>query len=211
MQLASDKLIAWIAPSRGGQIYELDVRSICHNLLATLTRRPEAYHRRVKAGPSGAGGSVIDANSPVKFKQAGLENHLQYDTYLRKSLFDHLYDDNVSLDAVARGEAMERGDFLNLPYEAKLRRNPGRIQVQLSRPGNAWGVPIKITKGVTLQCRQQRSGNRLSDRGPAARSTDALFGRVQLRRPALRRRRSLFPRRRHCAITIWANSVRGST
>jgi alpha-amylase len=151
VQLASDKLIAWIAPSRGGQIYELDVRSICHNLLASLSRRPEAYHRRVKAGPAGAGGSVIDANSPVKFKQAGLENHLQYDSYPRKSLLDHWYDDNISLDAIARGEALERGDFLGLPFEARLRRNPGRIQVQLARQGNAWGVPIKITKGVTLQ------------------------------------------------------------
>ncbi|HEV3418508.1 MAG TPA: alpha-amylase/4-alpha-glucanotransferase domain-containing protein, partial [Pirellulales bacterium] len=45
VQLANDKLIALIAPGRGGQIYELDVRSICHNLLATLSRRPEAYHR----------------------------------------------------------------------------------------------------------------------------------------------------------------------
>jgi alpha-amylase len=32
-----------------------------------------------------------------------------------------------------------------------LRRNPNRIQVQLSRVGNAWGVPLKITKGVTLE------------------------------------------------------------
>ena len=42
-----------IAPCRGGQLYELDVRSICHNLLATLTRRPEAYHRKVLAGADG--------------------------------------------------------------------------------------------------------------------------------------------------------------
>ena len=52
VQLAGDQLIALVAPSRGGQIYELDVRSICHNLLATLSRRPEAYHRRVLAGPA---------------------------------------------------------------------------------------------------------------------------------------------------------------
>ncbi len=77
-------------------MYELDVRSICHNLLATLSRRPEAYHQKVLAGPDAAGGSVIDANTPVKFKQAGLERHLQYDSYSRKSLLDHFYDDNVS-------------------------------------------------------------------------------------------------------------------
>ena len=33
-------------------MYELDVRSICHNLLATLARQPEAYHRKVLAGPN---------------------------------------------------------------------------------------------------------------------------------------------------------------
>ena len=150
VQLANDQLLALVAPSRGGQMYELDVRSICHNLLATLSRRPEAYHRRVQAGPKGAGGSVVDANSPVKFKQPGLQDRLQYDAYLRKSLLDHFYDDDVSLDAISRSEAAERGDFLGLPYECKLRRNPGRIQVLLSRQGNAWGVPLKITKGITL-------------------------------------------------------------
>ncbi len=150
VELANDKLVALISPGRGGQIYELDVRSICHNLLATLTRRPEAYHRRVLAGPNGAGGSVIDANSPVKFKQAGLERMVQYDAHERKSLIDHWYDDDATLEAVAAGKAMERGDFVALPFEGKLRRNPGRIQVQLARAGNAWGVPLKITKGVTL-------------------------------------------------------------
>ena len=51
--LASNRLLALLAPARGGHLYELDVRSICHNLLATLTRRPEAYHRKVLAGNRG--------------------------------------------------------------------------------------------------------------------------------------------------------------
>jgi alpha-amylase len=150
VQLINDRLMALIAPTRGGQLYELDVRTICHNVLSTLSRRREAYHRRVLAGPNGAGGSVIDANQPVKFKQSGLESRVQYDPYSRKSLLDHFYDDDVSPEALARGEAMERGDFLGLPFEAKIRRNPNRIQVQMVRSGNAWGIPIKLTKGVTL-------------------------------------------------------------
>lgn len=149
--LAGNRLGAFIAPSRGGQIYELDVRSICHNLLATLARRPEAYHRKVLQGPDGAGGSVIDAGSPVIFKQAGLEHRVQYDTYARKSLLDHFYDDEVRLDSLVRGEVHERGDFLLGGYEARVRRNPRRIQVQMIREGNAFGLPIKITKGVTLE------------------------------------------------------------
>ena len=50
VRLANDKLMALVAPSRGGQLLELDVRRIQHNLLATLARRPEAYHRKVLAG-----------------------------------------------------------------------------------------------------------------------------------------------------------------
>ncbi len=45
---------------------------------------------------------------------------------------------------------MERGDFVALPYTAKLRRSSDKVQVQLRRDGNAWGVPISITKAVTL-------------------------------------------------------------
>ncbi len=151
IELANDRLTSLITPSRGGQMYELDIRSICHNLLATLSRRQEAYHRRVLAGPGGAGGSVIDANTPVKFKQEGLAERLQYDSYSRKSLLDHFYDDDISHEAVSHNQAMERGDFLTGPYEARIRRSPDRVQVQLSRNGNAWGIPLRITKGVTLQ------------------------------------------------------------
>ncbi len=94
---------------------------------------------------------MIDANVPVKFKQAGLERHLQYDSYSRKSLLDHFYDDNVSLEAIEHNQAMERGDFLTGAYEARLRRSPGRVQAKLSRSGNAWGIPLALSKAITLQ------------------------------------------------------------
>jgi len=150
VRLEDDKLVAFMAPATGGTIYELDVRSICHNLLATLSRRPEAYHRKVLAGPSNSGGEVASIHDRVVFKQEGLEKMLQYDTYQRKTLVDHFFDNNASLEQVALNNAMERGDFVGSPFEAKVRRNPDRIQVQMSRMGNAWGIPLKITKGVTM-------------------------------------------------------------
>ncbi|PQO45602.1 alpha-amylase/4-alpha-glucanotransferase domain-containing protein [Blastopirellula marina] len=150
VRLEDEKLIALLAPANGGMLYELDVRSICHNLLATLSRRPEAYHRKVLAGPSAAGGEVASIHDRVVFKQEGLDKMLQYDSYSRKALIDHFYDNDATLEQVAMNEAMERGDFVGSPFEAKLRRNPDRIQVQMSRDGNAWGIPLKITKGVTM-------------------------------------------------------------
>lgn len=150
VQLANDKLVALLAPGCGGRMYELDCRAIHRNLLATLTRRPEAYHLKVLAGASTASDRVASIHDRVVFKQQGLDKLVQYDRHLRKSLLDHFFDDDVSLEAVARGEATERGDFLEAMYEARVRRNPDRIQVLLIREGMAAGVPVRITKGVTL-------------------------------------------------------------
>jgi alpha-amylase len=150
VRLAGDKLICLLAPSSGGQMYELDVRTICHNLLATLTRRPEAYHKKVLGGANDGKGSVASIHDRVVFKQAGLEQRLQYDKTPRKSLLDHFFDENTTLDQVARNDAPQRGDFLTGIYDTKIRRGADRVQVQLSRTGSVQGREIKITKGVTM-------------------------------------------------------------
>ena len=150
VQLANDKLLALIAPARGGQIVELDVRAVCHNLLATLTRRPEAYHRRVLAGENQENGECASIHDRVVFKQKDLDQKICYDDHPRKSLLDLFFDDQATLEAVASGEAAVEGDFVDGEYEARLRRNPDRIQIQLLRRGTALGVPLQITKGLTL-------------------------------------------------------------
>ena len=139
-----------VAPSAGGQIYELDVRTICHNLLATLQRRPEAYHRKVLSGPSDGDGNVASIHDRVVFKQEGLDQRLQYDAYAPKSLIDHFLADDATAEQLASATAQEHGDFVGRAYEAKVRKNPDRIQVVMNREGSAYGMPITITKGVTL-------------------------------------------------------------
>ena len=150
IRLANDQLIGYIAPAKGGMLYELDIRGIEHNLLATMQRRPEQYHTKVKQGNSQGSSETASIHDRVVFKQQGLENLLQYDNSPRKSLVDHFYDHGTTAEDVQRGRATERGDFVAYPYDAKLRRGSGKIQVQLRREGNAWGVPLTITKGITL-------------------------------------------------------------
>jgi alpha-amylase len=152
VRLVNDKLVSLIAPATGGHLYELDVRSICLNLLATLARRPEAYHRKVRRGAGGGDGDgqCASIHERVVFKQEGLDQRLQYDDYLRKSLVDHFYSEDATLQAVMRGDAEEQGDFVQGTFDTRLRRNPDQIQVMMSRDGMASGVPVKITKGLTL-------------------------------------------------------------
>ncbi len=155
IRLANDQLIAYFAPSKGGMLYELDMRGIQHNLLATLQRRPEAYHAKVIAGTSDNTSNAASIHDRVVFKQEGLDQRVQYDRYARKSLIDHFYDEHVSVHDVRAGKVMERGDFAALPYDAKLRRAPGKIQAQMKRAGNAWGIPLTVTKGITLYAGSQ--------------------------------------------------------
>lgn len=150
VRLNNDKLIALVAPSRGGQLLELDVRDIQHNLLATLARRPEAYHQKVQAGEHQNGDQVASIHDRVVFKQPDLDKRLQYDDHARKSLVDLFYDDDATLDSIVSGEARQLGDFTDGVYEARIRRNPDRIQVQLMRDGHAGDTPVRITKGLTL-------------------------------------------------------------
>ena len=150
IRLANDRVLAFLAPLAGGHLYELDVRAVCHNLLATLTRRPEAYHRKVLAGANQDNANVASIHDRVVFKQEGLDQRLQYDSYPRKSLVDHFYDEDASLQAVTSGDAEERGDFRDGGFETKLRKGVDRIQALMSRDGNVFGIPIKLTKGVTL-------------------------------------------------------------
>lgn len=150
IRLAGDKVIAWLAPAAGGRIYELDIRSICHNLLATIARRPEPYHQKIRRGVTTDNNTEIALHEKVVFKQAGLDTKLQYDSMMRKSLIDHFYSLETNSHAIVSGEASELGDFANGVYTARLRRNPDRIQIQMHRNGVADGANISITKGVTL-------------------------------------------------------------
>ena len=151
VRLANDRLIALVAPAEGGQLYELDVRRISHNLLATLQRRPEPYHERIAGGASENENGAASIHDRVVFKHEGLENHLQYDRWPRKSLQDHFFALDATLDEISQEATDELGGFVDGIYEARLRRNPDRIQLLLSRTSQVVDWPLKITKGITME------------------------------------------------------------
>ena len=133
VRLENNRLICLIAPHRGGQIYELDVRSICHNLLATLDRREELYHENVRCGEGDQSADVANIDGRVNFKQADLDQRLQYDSYRRKSLMEHFFPLDASGEQFIAGKLPELGDFCEQPFEARLLRNPDRMQVRMHR------------------------------------------------------------------------------
>src|SRR5690606_21505696 len=82
IRLVGDRLIAYVAPARGGHLYALDLRSTRVNLLATLNRRPEHYREKVRAAAgqeADEGEHFLGVDDHVKLKQAGLDQKLSYD------------------------------------------------------------------------------------------------------------------------------------
>lgn len=150
IRLANEHLAVWLSGTRGGQIYELDIRNIQHNLNATLQRRDELYHDKVKQGQSHQDGNAKSIHDRVVFKQPDLEKRLFYDVRLRNSLIDHFRRFDINTASIQQSACEELGDFADGDYQATIRRNPERIQVMLQRDGQADGVPLKITKGVTI-------------------------------------------------------------
>ena len=146
VRLTNNFLNLFIVPHRGGTMYELDIKSIAHNLLATITRHPESYHQKIfrRNEPN------FDPKGRIVCKQEGLERRVQYDWYSRKSLVDLFYDYDTEFEAVQQGRVRQHGNFVQTEYDAVVRSKPGRIQVVLSQESTAYGVPVRLDKGITL-------------------------------------------------------------
>jgi hypothetical protein len=159
IRMENDRLIAHVRPALGGHVYELDVRHNATNLLATLDRRPEAYHATVveaaqrngDSAPRSSGGSAEE----VTFKQQGLERLLVYDRHPRKALVDHFYPIDVTLDDLRACRDVEQGDFATGTYLAKFQREPKRVVLFMERPGLAAGHAIRVSKTIELAAGQR--------------------------------------------------------
>ena len=159
IRLAGDRLIAYLSPGKGGHLYELDVRQIRTNLLATLNRRPEPYHDRVRQHtglPASDNGGGVDPNGGVRFKQPNLDQKLQYDPWPRKSLVDHFLQPGLTHENFTNGNG-EIGDFVEGVYLSKIRRSDERVEATMWRDGKLGPFQVKVTKTISLSSNQAGS------------------------------------------------------
>ncbi len=153
IRMMGNRLVAFLAPSRGGHLYELDIRSIRHNLVATLDRRPEAYHEQVRrGGRHGHGdqdGAAASIHELVQFKEPDLDKKLLYDSWPRKCLVDHFLQPDLSFEDFQAGDG-EIGDFASGVFESVLRRSDDRVEARMSREGRLGSRDVTLSKTVVL-------------------------------------------------------------
>lgn len=153
VRLSGQKLVAYLSPGKGGHLYELDLRTIQVNALATLNRRPEAYHEKIRqcAGQAthSSNGGGVDPNGGICFKQPDLDQKLQYDDWPRKSLVDHFLQPGLSHEGFCRGQG-RIADFTEGVYHSVLRRSDDQVEAKLWRDGRMGPYDIRVTKTVSL-------------------------------------------------------------
>ncbi|MEJ2544490.1 MAG: DUF1926 domain-containing protein [Calditrichaceae bacterium] len=137
----------------GGSIYELDYKPLSKNILDTMTRRPEAYHNKLKdaISPGEDQGKTASIHDIVMAKEANLMDKLHYDFYDRKALIDHFIDPNLDLADFAASRFEEQGDFVEKLYSLDNKQIRGnQVIVNLSRTGNVLGNQLSINKSIML-------------------------------------------------------------
>jgi len=155
VRLANSELTVYLDPAMGGHLYELDLKDARLNLLATLSRRPEAYHDQVvEAARSSASGEVASIHDTQAVKQPGLDKKLFYDPYPRRGLIDHFFAPDETLEALATCRSEPQGDFSTASYDFFAHRRDSRVSVTLTRQGTAYGRPVRVTKQVMLRGQQ---------------------------------------------------------
>jgi alpha-amylase len=171
VKLENENLIALVRPAQGGHLYELDVRQNAINVLATLERRPEAYHRaisdavRIAKSDPGSGNPSTSTSDRVILKQERLDEIIVYDRHPRKALVDHFYPIDVTLGDLIACREVERGDFVTGTYLARIQRDTRRVALVMERPGYVDGHAPRIKKTIELAAGSDALGVRyeLSD------------------------------------------------
>ncbi len=142
--ISSPQIGAVLKPHYGGGLVELDYRPKRFNLTNVLTRRPEAYHRKVSKSPWRQAEGAQQIRPPAEFStlsEEDRENALLYDWFNRYSFLDHFLGEETTFDQFRRCQYPELGNFVNQPYQRVGVADPddsGYLQICLKRSGGLW-------------------------------------------------------------------------
>ncbi len=162
--ISTGLLNAYVSPEQGGSLFELDFKPRGINLLDTMTRREESYHRKLieatrpeseKGHDQEEEGAIASIHDIVVMKEEGLEQLLAYDWYRRTCFIDHFLADGTTLEAFSKTDYDEVGDFVGTRFASEVERGEGGVRLALRRQGkvmcNGEKVPILLQKDIEVR------------------------------------------------------------
>jgi len=142
-------------PEEGAHMFEYDLVEEAYNVLATLTRRRESYHREVLSNVSRPASDVASIHEAVRVKDPQVRQKIVYDWYKKESLVDHFFGPGTELKSLSRCRFKELGDFVNMPYEVKVQSGRDTAKICAVRRGGLWldvgRRAVTVKKNIMLE------------------------------------------------------------
>ena len=154
--VSNDLLSCYFSPAYGGALFELDYKPKNFNLINGLSRREEAYHRKIKQASQATSntGDVSSIHDQVKVKEAGLENYLIYDWHRRLCLQDHFMSINTQMSEFINLKYKESGDFVGGAYAPMVKKTQSEIELTFKKKGNilieSRKIPLEVIKIISI-------------------------------------------------------------
>jgi len=161
----TDGFSVYLSPGEGGTIFEWDLRCHNYNVLSTLARRPEAYHKVLTEPPpekeTGSGNAIPSIHEQIIVKDKDILRYLIYDIYPRSSLVDHFFDSGTKLEEFANQLYVELGDFVGQPYDFMVERKGSELKILLKRSGmvrsQSKSLPFEVQKEIRLVSSEEKA------------------------------------------------------
>jgi len=168
--LSNKFLGAYITPYNGGTVFELDYKPKPFNLIATLARREESYHKTIKEKAKESKieeseskeseikeGEFRDSKTEEKgegittihhieaLKEGDLKKLLNYDKWPNYSFRNYILSYDTNLDSFQRREYKEFGNFANGAYSFQFIENGVKLnrEERIFIQGNESFITIK--------------------------------------------------------------------
>ena len=135
-----------IDPGCGGIIRELDYKPRSINLINTLARRMEPYHRKAIERLNNRITSPLKIYEAMKSVDKRIKRGIFYDRHLRSCLVDHFIGRDLEKRDFADCNYTDSGDFADGAYTVNLKDG----KVILERDGKVSGTPVFITKEIYI-------------------------------------------------------------
>lgn len=146
--------------SEGGTITEWDIKEKSLNIINTISRRKESYHRKFK--PTAQKGTDTETPSTIHDShfstQDIISKELYYDDLRRVLFIDHFLPDGLNLKQVCCNLYQEQGDFVNADYRPLRAEEKGQPYLEIEREGSINQRPLRLVKRFSFY----PQGNRLS-------------------------------------------------
>jgi len=161
--IENDFMDVFLKTSEGGGISELDYKPKAINLVNSMSRIEEQYHKKIKwryihrarkARLAIVQGISADIHDALGVGERGLKKFLYYDDHRRDSFITHILDNEMPFEKLYTGVS-GNASFLRGDYDMRIEPEKDSISARFSKSGNVEMksgrvVDIDIEKKLTI-------------------------------------------------------------